>query len=104
MALPGSGHHAAADRENGSIYVAYGEMSLVGTSPRGIASIDPATGRIRTVPVDGTPFCLAVDPAGRVLVSDDASRRLVVVDTSKLEVLDRIELPFQPHQSSISIY
>lgn len=41
-------------------------------------------------------------PDGRLVVSDGASRALVVVDPGTLEVLRRVELPFQPHQSSVS--
>lgn len=91
VALPGPGHHAAADPGGGSIYVAYGEMSLDGTSPRGIASVEPATGGVRTVPVDGTPFYLAADPDGRRLYAtiqgpESGEGRLLSLDLPSLEL------------------
>lgn len=58
--------------------------------------------RVDELRVAKLPTHLLTLPGDRLLVSDGASKSLVIVDPATLEVLDEVALPFQPHQSAAS--
>lgn len=66
-----------------------------------ITVLDPATLRTEaTLEPVRFPIHLLESPTGALLVSAGDTRELVEVDPESLEVLRRLPLPFQPHQSA----
>jgi YVTN family beta-propeller protein len=107
VGLPGPGHHAAAGPQGGIVYVAYGRMALDPGTPRGIAAVDPATGRARTVSTGGTPFYLATDPEGGRLYAavqgpESGAGRLLILELPSLEIERARELSGTPSHMVLS--
>lgn len=97
VSLPGPGHHAAPDPGEDRLYVAYGTMGLDEGAPRGVASVDPATGDVRVRPLDGTPFYVTVARDGSTLYAAvTGTDRLVALGLPDLEVQGEAALSGAP--------
>ncbi len=103
VSLPGPGHHAAVDPVRDRLYVAYGTMGLDEGAPRGVASVDPATGDVRVRPLDGTPFYVTVARDGSTLYAAVVGTdRLVALGLPGLEVRGQVALSGAPSHVAIS--
>lgn len=85
--LPDRPHNLAA---SGSIVLA--THPAAGTMSR----LDVATGELLTAPVGAEPHDVKIGN-GVAYVADERGRELLVVDPWTLQIIDRISLPYRPH-------
>jgi streptogramin lyase len=68
-----------------------------------ISRVDIATGDILTAAVGSEPHDIKYAPmAGALYVADESGRRLLVVDSETLDVIDAVNLPAQPHDLAVA--
>ncbi len=68
-----------------------------------ISRVDIATGDILTAAVGSEPHDIKYAPkAGALYVADESGRRLLVVDSETLDVIDAVDLPAQPHDLAVA--
>ena len=68
-----------------------------------ISRVDIATGDILTVAVGSEPHDIKYAPTPDALyVADESGRRLLVVDSETLDIIDAVDLPAQPHDLAVT--
>ncbi len=68
-----------------------------------ISRVDIAAGDILTAAVGTEPHDIEYDPrVGALYVTDETGRRLLVVDSETLDVIDVVHLPAEPHDLAVA--
>jgi streptogramin lyase len=85
--------------------LAAAEGVIFATHPRAgaMSRIDLATGSVTTVPVGEEPHDVQYSVTdGRLYVSDENGRRLLLVDPESLAVIEALDLPARPHDLALA--